>query len=50
MITYKGYTIEEGQGVNGVKVYRALRSKANCVASNKELAVIVRVIDELENN
>ena len=48
MITYKGYTIEEGKGVNGVKIYRALRSSANAIASNKELSAIVAIIDELE--
>jgi hypothetical protein len=47
MITYKGYIIEEGQGVN-VKVYRALRSRGNCVFSNAELSKVVEHIDELE--
>jgi hypothetical protein len=46
MITYKGFTIQEGEGVGGVKIYQALRNSSNCIASNRDLLKIVQVIDE----
>lgn len=50
MIEYKGYTISEGNGVNGVKIYRALRNNSYAIASNQSLAVIVSIIDKEEAN
>jgi hypothetical protein len=50
MIEYKGYTISEGTGVNGVKIYRALRNKSYAIASNSSLSHIVSVIDKEEEN
>ena len=50
MIEYKGYTISEANGVNGVKIYRALKNNNYAIASNKSLAVIVSIIDKEENN
>jgi hypothetical protein len=49
MIEYKGYTIEEGRGVTGVKIYSALRNKSYAIASNQSLAVIVAIIDREED-
>ena len=46
MITYKGIMITEGVGVSGVKIYQALRSSSNCIASNRDLLKLVQVIDE----
>jgi hypothetical protein len=48
MITYKGYTIEEGKGVSGVKIYSALRNPNHAIASNQSLAKIVAIIDKAE--
>jgi len=48
MIQYKGYTIEEGEGVSGVKIYHALRNKYHSIASNESLAKIVAIIDKAE--
>jgi hypothetical protein len=47
-IEYKGYLISEGEGVNGEKIYRALRNHSYALASNKSLAKIVSIIDEEE--
>jgi hypothetical protein len=49
MIEYKGYTIEEGKGMNGEKIYKALRNLNHSIASNQSLAVIVSIIDKEEN-
>jgi hypothetical protein len=48
MITYKGYTIAEGEGVSGVKIYHALRNPSHSIASNQSLAKIVAIIDKAE--
>ena len=48
MIQYKGYTIAEGEGVSGVKIYKALRNQHHSIASNQSLAKIVTIIDEEE--
>jgi hypothetical protein len=48
MIQYKGYTIEEGEGVSGVKIYRALRNPYHSIASNQSLSKIVAIIDKAE--
>jgi hypothetical protein len=48
MIEYKGYTIAEGEGVSGVKIYHALRNPSHSIASNQSLAKIVAIIDEAE--
>jgi len=48
MIEYKGYTIAEGVGVSGVKIYQALRNQHHSIASNQSLAKIVAIIDEAE--
>lgn len=48
MITYKGIMIKEGTGVSGVKIYLALRSSANCIASSASLLKLVQIIDEKE--
>jgi hypothetical protein len=48
MIEYKGYTISEGTGVNGVKIYRALRNSNYAIASNSSLTHIIAVIDQKE--
>ena len=48
MITYKGYTIAEGVGVSGVKIYSALRNPNHAIASNQSLAKIVAIIDKAE--
>lgn len=48
MIQYKGYTIAEGEGVNGVKIYRALVNQHHAIASNRSLAWIVARIDQEE--
>ncbi len=48
MIEYKGYTIEEGKGMNGEKIYKALRNLNHSIASNQSLAKIVAIIDEAE--
>ena len=45
-IEYKGYSISEGEGVNGEKIYRALRNHSYAIASNQSLAKIVSIIDE----
>jgi hypothetical protein len=50
MITYKGYQITEGEGVSGVKIYQALRSSANCIASNRSLLKLIQIIDEQEES
>ena len=50
MIQYKGYTIAEGEGVNGEKIYKALRNQHNSIASNQSLAKIVAIIDEEEED
>jgi hypothetical protein len=49
MIEYKGYTISEGKGVNGEKIYRALRNKSYAIASNQSLSAIVSIIDREED-
>ena len=50
MIQYKGYTIAEGEGVNGEKIYKALRNQHHSIASNQSLAKIVAIIDEEEED
>jgi len=45
MLEYKGYTIEEGQGMYGVKIYKAMRNPHHSIASNQSLAWIVERID-----
>ena len=49
MIEYKGYTISEGKGVNGEKIYRALRNRSYAIASNQSLSAIVSIIDREED-
>ena len=48
MIEYKGYTISEGQGVDGVKIYRALANQHHAIASDSSLTKIVAIIDKQE--